>query len=150
MPNRRASRARRQQRPSGVLVGRRTAFRRGGPATAMIGESGSSQRRIRDSSFQISALLGGRYGSIDKDKFTAVEKHATGVGEAVFPRVGAQEVRFPRQRLARQGQAVGPLDLLRQLRTFTLQTRGEMFALPDNKRIVQRGQRLQGGDRGVA
>ena len=76
--------------------------------------------------------------SIDEHKFTGIEQDATGVGKAVLPRIGAQEVGFVWTRRPRQSQPVSPLNLLRQIRALPLQPRGEMFALAEDERVIER------------
>src|SRR6266566_4731875 len=95
----------------------------------------------------IISILRSRRGSlthlINEHKFTAVKKHAAGVGQAVSLRVGPQEGRFFGPRLPGQGKSAGPLNLLIQIVVLPPQANGEMFALPEDVGIVPGRQCLQ-------
>src|SRR6266568_2890121 len=88
--------------------------------------------------------------SINEHKFTGVEKEATRVGQPVLPGIGAEQTGFVWTRRTGERQSVSSLDLLRQIGALLLQTRGEVFALPEHKRVVERGQSLKRGERDVA
>src|ERR1051326_7520163 len=87
---------------------------------------------------------------INEHEFTAVKKKPARVGQAMLEGIRTDQARFVRTRRPGESQPIGPVDLLRQIGAFPLQTRGEMFALPQNKRVVERGQSLKRGERAIA
>src|SRR5881296_371604 len=87
---------------------------------------------------------------IDKKEFIAVKQEAAGVGQAVLAGIGDQVLDFIAPWRARKGQSIGPLDLAAQIRAIALQSRGEMFALSQDERVVEGGQSLKRREGDVA